>query len=540
MKRHLSILALSLASILPIFHPSTLLAGHVWWRARDETTGSTEDADWGHLQSAITAAQVGSAVTGMVKISGNITRTNAAQPQLSITAGNVTISGGWNWPGGGAEPTSRAGRSTLDANSPTLGNARVMRVNAPDVTLADLVVTGGRIHGGGGSWGGGLRVEAAAHRLTITNLRVTANYCAEAYNGHAGGIGVDGDTGDKLQDFRIVDCEIDHNTSRGDSYEDHGAGGGIYIRGAGSLSHPVVIEHCNIQSNFANSAAGLYLQHCGHVLVANSRFTGNRSNTGAAVFKERGARLILFGCLVHDNIRYKGGAWGALHSYGYLSWDYLYVVNSTITGHPDGYLSSNADPYAPEPYCRLYQFINAVYSGDAGMSLAASTGERQHACMQASVFKVANFVAYTETFSTNWPSVGAALTGRDTEGNYRYHNLNDTTGAEENGTAGSNQDGDPGFLGSAESPGDPCQLAKTSRCIEAGVVRRSGTFTYVDVNHDGDYDALFDVIVRGTPPAGRHFVYTRDLLSSQRCMGATVDCGAYEWLPGRGTVILIY
>jgi hypothetical protein len=77
---------LALSLILPAFHPSSLLAGHVWYRARDGvTTGYAEDADWGHLQSAITAAQVGSAVTGMVKISGNITRTDSTWPEAAAS-----------------------------------------------------------------------------------------------------------------------------------------------------------------------------------------------------------------------------------------------------------------------------------------------------------------------------------------------------------------------------------------------------------------------------------------------------------------------
>jgi len=64
--------------------------------------------------------------------------------------------------------------------------------------------------------------------------------------------------------------------------------------------------------------------------------------------------------------------------------------------------------------------------------------------------------------------------------------------------------------------------------LDKGLTGAGAGYTYVDVNHDGNYDALLDVIVAGTLPAGSHFAYLTDLAGAQRLVGSEIDRGAYE------------
>ena len=70
-------------------------------------------------------------------------------------------------------------------------------------------------------------------------------------------------------------------------------------------------------------------------------------------------------------------------------------------------------------------------------------------------------------------------------------------------------------------------------------MKRMHWYTYVDVDLNGAYDPMVDVIVAGTPPAGTNLVYTTDLAGNSRVVHGVIDRGAYETAAGMGTVICI-
>ena len=87
-------------------------------------------------------------------------------------------------------------------------------------------------------------------------------------------------------------------------------------------------------------------------------------------------------------------------------------------------------------------------------------------------------------------------------------------------------------------------LAKANS-IEQGLTRThtGPSYRYVDINHDGNYDALVDIIVdlnRNPHPGPGHFVYLEDLAGNPR-VRFFMDRGAYEWYrPPSGSIVAVY
>jgi hypothetical protein len=72
----------------------------------------------------------------------------------------------------------------------------------------------------------------------------------------------------------------------------------------------------------------------------------------------------------------------------------------------------------------------------------------------------------------------------------------------------------------------------------------SATVKYVDVDNNGAYGALTDIIVKlesGTAPAEAdyeaHHIYTKDLAGNRRVRLNGIDIGAYEYQPPSGMVV---
>ena len=80
---------------------------------------------------------------------------------------------------------------------------------------------------------------------------------------------------------------------------------------------------------------------------------------------------------------------------------------------------------------------------------------------------------------------------------------------------------------------------ETSPLVNSGDLVDAATFKYVDVNQNGVYNPRYDVIVKlnGYTPTTNDWVVLTDLAGNPRVIGDSIDRGAYEYSPPRGTVI---
>jgi hypothetical protein len=532
-------LSFALFTILPT------LAGHVWYQDRGGGSGYYENASWANLQAAITLAQSGGSATGMVKISGDITRTNASWGHLGITNGGViTLSGGWGWDLGSHAPTTRSGQSMLSANSVALAsNIRVFHLtNAPDVTLGSLEITGGRLVDAYG--GCGIDVQGASHRLVMTNLYIHHNVGAvsgASRGGQGAGINVNGSVA--LQGLRISDTTVEANTASGD----YGTGGGLFLNNAGDVTSPMIIERCAIRQNVAGGQAGYSTQNgagmrmdSGVALLVNSRITGNKADFfGSGICKLSGT-LRVFGCLLSDNTRINGSPGQVLYSYTSTGIGSLILANCTVIQPQDDPNFPANDSNAPT----YVTFINSVLRlGELSLPADLRVGYYSgwvHAQMKACTIDVPAFrymdgpKAAGVWHETN--TLAGAVTMVDDQGRYRFHSLT-AANVDANPALASDRQGATSF---ATTNGvNPYQLLGTDPSVDTASCASSNDFAYVDLNLNGAYNALVDVIVAGTPPAGTHFVYTTDLMGNRRLKARGLDRGCYEWQPGRGTVVIM-
>jgi autotransporter-associated beta strand protein len=523
--------------------------GSVWWRDRDGNTGSRTNVWWSDLQDAVQLAQAGSAGTGLVKLCGSVTRTNLdAIGQIAITKGGyVRFSGGWTW-NGGAEPVAQSGRSVLDANSTALGanKCRVVYVGSSDVTLQNLELTGG--YATATPYGGGVLCSGAS-RLTLENVVVRNNTADTEYMDGGGGIRITGGGG-----HRISSSVIRNNVAQA-----RGWGGGLFLDGT-----TLLIENSLIASNlvttgtFDGNGGALAMINNAQLFLANCRITDNRCVGGGSAIHcatanvgGGGGVFTAYGCLFAGNRHAtdpSGTPVEVIRAAQQSSAGTSRLVNCTVVSNYGGRVAAAAQASSGHfvgvvaansiiQTCGL----NAQGGDSYGSAVATSHVGLQNTTVQMQTnlngYGMAAYVGGAWQWShTN--TLAQVLAALDLAGSNRFHSLTSSNTLSQ--ALETNLEGDPGLVT------DPLQLhgrplfslADNSTCFDSGINRAGSGFAYVDVNNNGAYDALVDVIVSGAPPAGTNYVYATDLAGNPRLKGAAIDRGCYETQSRGGTVVL--
>jgi hypothetical protein len=526
----------------------------IWWMDRDGGSGYFEAASWADLQSAIVSAQAGSASTGRVRISGDVARTNAPWTQLNVSAGGVVVvSGGWGWDAGSHLPTVQNGRSRIDANSAALAsNIRVFNIASPDVGLDRLAITGGRLSSA--LRGAGIYAGTSSSRMTLDDCAVYGNTADTDYQDGGGGIRIDGGSG-----YRISRSIISNNTARL-----RGWGGGLFLSGVQSM----VLDHSTVAANVATISAydgfggGLCLMGGSKVFIGNCELVNNRCRSGGSALycvggSMGGATATLFGTLVagnrHDTDP-NGTAVSAIVAASRSADGATVLVNSTVVSNSHGGLAAaGVNEYLDWQQLPLVSVNSVIEGRQMSLGYSAAHGDSwrnsAHMALQHTTIQVATNQGYAwadygvhGVGVTNWAwhytnTLAEALAAVDHANTNRFHGIREsgvlTQGSEQN-----NED-DPGLLGANAKGVCEYSLADPSPCIDSGRTALNGGSAYVDVNRNGRYDALTDVLVAGADPGSGHFYYPKDLAGNPRLTGRFIDRGAYESPSLPGAVLTI-
>lgn len=511
----------------------------VYWEDGDGNAGTIDPAGWNDIQTAIDKAGAGPDTPGTVKVSGDFLR-NAGDNtvgDLKITNAAIAFSGGWD-----AGFSAQSAKSVLDVNgADTAGNRfRVLTISASNTVVDSLVVTDGSPSG---IQGGGIYITG--NDTALRDLIVTRNYCRGNWGG---GIGV------AAHGVRITRCDIANNQA--DS-----AGGGIGVRECGKAGSPVIIEHCDIRGNTTGSngnGGGLWVSGYGlefRAFCANSRVTGNRAKIGSGVFTANyipTSSLVLFGCLVSRNYSLQTFAGGG-NANGLTNYEETYDGTRFVAQFVNCTVADNTHPTEPNQY-GIY--VGRGSWGDGRMvfinSVTANNGRGYYDYRMASGYGLGgghvDFLRTTVRELSYYehdegPSGGPpgfdestnSLSGALSFTNPGYHSRDDTGKVTQNIEL--NIDGDPSF---AASGADPCQLSANSNCRNTGLARQGAGFKYIDVDFNGAYGTMTDIVVEGTPPgAGSHLTYPTDLLGNPRILETGIDRGAYEYRPPDGGVLIV-
>ncbi|MFO7898227.1 MAG: right-handed parallel beta-helix repeat-containing protein [Planctomycetota bacterium] len=506
---------------------------------------STLSGSWDNLQTAITAAEGGGGA-GWVKVSGDVTRTAGdTASHLSIATGGISVSGGWD-----AGFGTQSGVSVLDADHDGLGGAvRVMDVAGSNTSLDRLGVTGGKSDRGAGVYAHG------ANSVTMTRLDVHGNDADGGWLYGGGGMTIHDCDG-----VTISHSDIHNNLTK----NGRGYGGGLFLQDSGTEASPVIIEYSKIRENealkgkYGGYGGGLFVRGgSSNTIIANSRIvdnvaqfgetaigiaypdddgmtivntliTGNRGREG----EESGKSTIQFG---GDEGYYWDGGNRVMVSGGRG----LVLANSTVVDNYDGSVDMEAggsyQRWEQESFLAINSILDDAYvKGGYGYNHGHSWQHRAYLMFQNSTLNLSEDEAYGATdydgaaVGTVWASdlIGAlALT--DYHDYLRFHSL-DATGAQTQDVEG-NFETAPAYVGAGEDPLDPYRLFAGAPSTDSGLTGDDlgGGFTYVDINTDGDYDAMVDIVVAGTDPGAGHLVYMTDLLGNARLVD-TIDRGAYE------------
>jgi len=552
-----------LAAALLALSPAVSLGNSVYWEDGDGVSGTITGAAWNDLQTAIDLAQgkakaettgVAPAGKGKVYVEGATYQRSAADATVGdllirekttysgadVTLPGVDLKGGYD-----ASFTTQGAQTVLNVNGAnTASNQyRVLQVSAPSSVVDNFEVTKGFTVK---TRGGGIYVSGSGDNSTLQNLLVKDNQCYGGYgDSNGGGIAI----GAGANGVRVSDSTITGNRVQN-------TGGGIVITNSGSSSAPVIIENCEIVGNWTtksnynyggNSGGGIQISQsnknpASRAIIANCKIEGNKSRLGSGISFggwEAASRVVVFGSTITGNYwnsssSYKGQGNGIYAGSRVL----MSVLNCTV--------ADNTHPSSPGRY-GIYgvngswgvfgriMFANAVVTdNDNGMydvRQSASYGTSgAYLDFQNTTLDEANYYEYDNTDgNVNSTTFLAALTaGNPTCG---YHSRN-ASGALSS-VLEQNLEGAAGFLGAGEDPLDPYQLTPGSNSLNNGLAQLdAGGFLFVDADFDGNYDAMLDIIVAGTAPAGSHLVYSVDLLGNPRVDLSTglIDRGAYELL----------
>jgi hypothetical protein len=516
-------------------------AALIQWGDGDGTTNIISSAVWNNLQAAITNAGNNPATPGIVRLSGDFTRTagDTTVGSLIFSNANVTLSGGWD-----ATFTTQSGRSILNVNGQdSAGNKyRVLYISATNVLVQNVVVTNGFTRGVyqvSSSPGGGIYIDGNGNGVTLQNLVVVNNTCLEKYCGqNGGGIAVANAVG-----VRVSDCEVRNNSAQD-------RGGGIYIGHTITPTVPTIIERCTIVSNKTIQSNGAYNNNYGggvdvsgsgtsgsaNIVLANCTILWNQSRYGCGINLSGyagGSKATVFGCLIASNSWNSSAANpGDGNGVSFSEWHTTAarLVNCTVADNVQAASPGQAGLYVKVSNysAERANIINSITrSNDAGWRVDRVYGSgRMYAAFQHSTVQEPKFIEMDslENNLTNTTLAGAvSTTGNTTPA---YQGLDATGGVTQ--AIQQNIEGSPMFLGSGAAP---YQLtAASANALDNGVLKTDGRgFKYLDIDFSNTYTTNTDIIVAGTAPSGGpHLVYTTDLLGNPRVNGSGIDRGAYE------------
>jgi len=525
-------------------------ADEIRWDDGDGGSGSYSGVNftWDNMQAAITNAEGGGGGggAGTVKVSGSLTRPadDPATGDLEVNTGKVSISGGWD---AAFASQDFVNKSVLNVNGKFTGansgydannSFRVLKIDASDTTVDNFEITGGRTEGNSAAGvsgnGTGVYVTSNGNNTTLQNLKVTGNLMStQGYRPGKGGGGiavVGGSQTTELTGVKITHSEVSSNRAME-------RGGGIYAANAGTSASPMIVEYCDVTGNSVSGetyrpyarGGGIALgsgdyDNDHYVLIANTKITENLASQGGGLYNntfEDECRVIVVNSLIEGNrekTSSEGGAGGIWGPTGGRT----YIVNSNVVDN----INAN-DPNATGIEARRYSwrgsdgrlvFINSLTADNNGMLVDAdpSGGGAQEAHIDFRNTTVDEVIFYQYNQATPPDDTSPTLAGAlafPTAGTIppMFHSI-DAAGAIVQ-TMQANIDGD---------------ITLAVNMLDKGLTGAGAGYTYVDVNHDGNYDALLDVIVAGTLPAGSHFAYLTDLAGAQRLVGSEIDRGAYE------------
>jgi len=536
-----------LAVVLVLVSPVSGHASSIYWDDGDGGSGTILSATWNDLQTAITNAEGGGGGggRGTVKVEGDLTRStdDATVGDLEVLTGDVDIRGGYD-----AAFSTQGAPSKLDVNGKFTGansgydannSFRVMKIDASKTTLDNFEITGGRTEGSSDAsrpaYGAGVYVTRNGNSTVLQNLIVTDNLIStQKYRtgGAGGGVAVlGGSQTTELTGVKITHCEVSSNRAMA-------RGGGIYAANTGTSASPIIVEYCDVTGNSVSGSnyqpnaqgGGIGLgssdyDNDHYVLIANTKITGNTAVQGGGLYNntfEDECRLVVVNSLIQGNREKTSSAAGAGGIWGPTG-GRTYIVNSNVV---DNIKDGDATKTGIEARRYMWRgsdgrlvFVNSLIADNNGILVDAdpsgSGAGSAHIDFRNTTADEVIFFQYNQKTPPNAtsPTLAGAL-GFPPPGTVaaHFHSI-DAAGAIVQ-TMEANIDGD---------------ITTEGNWVDVGLtgLGGGGVYTYVDVNHDGDYDARLDVIVAGTPPAGEHFVYVTDLLGNPRLAGE-IDRGAYE------------
>lgn len=292
--------------------------------------------------------------------------------------------------------------------------------------------------------------------------------------------------------------------------------GTIRFQGTGGSADGSVLEYSSIHDNTKGRGTGIEITGGNNVLVANCRFSKNfttaTSAGGGGIYGT--TSFTVFGCLFYGNDATNNQ--GAAVAEGYSDSNAnMYFMNCTVADNGPGRPS---DPFyfgGGHTYIR-----NCVFANNGGITNGIMESPANVKTWGIGKLMVCSNVVQSRTGLLSYET--ATVT----------NNPLFTTVHGQQYTLGS---GSPAI----DAGG---YLIATNSAILGG--DGSASVKFVDVNKNGTYDVLTDIVVDlgGFNASGLyevHHIYTRDLAGRQRVKGATIDLGALEYSPPGGTVITL-
>ena len=306
-------------------------------------------------------------------------------------------------------------------------------------------------------------------------------------------------------------CSLSHlDLVSNDSWDDDRDGGAIYFTSQADYS---VIEYSSIRGNSVYSSGTVYIPDgANNILIANCIFSGNNVNSGSAGIYTYSTPLTVFGCLFYENTM-DGGDGVALRMES--SGDITYFINNTVadneTDAQHAYYHLNGSSY----------IRNNIFS-DNGTSAQGIKQNGTDGTVTIGVLLLNNDVisageAYTDEggITTNAPAF--------TDSAADDYTLTEASPVVNNGS----------------------YLISTDSTILGG--GGSETVKFVDVDNNGSYTALRDIIVDlgGYNASGKyatHHIYTTDRVGfmtatdlaartpKARVIRDGIDLGCYEFV----------